>query len=78
MEIIIAILWYLQLFFVNQTYTVSQVNTMIQQNQPAIKQVMQNPYQQQQAVKGLYQQTTNPSGNIIETWEDDPPEPEIH
>jgi|WetSurMetagenome_2_1015567.scaffolds.fasta_scaffold1481399_1 hypothetical protein len=78
MEIIIAILWYLQLFFVNQTYTVAQVNTMIQQNQPAIQQVMSNPVTQQQAVQGLYQVTNNPSGNIIETWEDDPPEPEIH
>jgi hypothetical protein len=78
MEIIIAILWYLQLFFVNQTYTVSQVNTMIQQNQPAIQQVMSNPVAQQQAVQGLHQVTNNQSGNIIETWEDDPPEPEIH
>ncbi len=39
MEILIAILWYLQIMFVGVTYTVEEVDMMIQVNQPVIQQI---------------------------------------
>jgi hypothetical protein len=68
MEILIAILWYLQVFVAGGNYSQADVDKMIQGNIHSINQVQQN------------QQLTNKIVNefeksAIDVWEDDKPEP---
>jgi cell division protein FtsB len=68
MEILIAILWYLQVLVVGGNYSQADIHQMIQNNVQSINQVQQN------------QQLTNQIMNdfeksAIDVWEDDKPEP---
>ena len=74
MEIIIAILWYLQLIFIGGSYTEEQINTLVFQNQPAIEAVQSNGELMNQVLDSYQQALTNQS-DVLEQWKDPLPEP---
>ena len=78
MELFIAILWYLQVIFVNNTYTTTDVNQMIQANQPAINQIQADPVLMNQIMINFENNTNttiNQEQNSIDVWEEDEPQP---
>jgi hypothetical protein len=77
MEILIAILWYLQVIFIGGSYSQAQVNQMIQGNIQSINQVQQNQQLTNQIVNDFNQQADLNFGEkgAIDVWEDDKPEP---
>jgi len=74
MDILIAILWYLQLIFTGGTYSESEINALVIQNQSAIEQV-QNNAQLMNSIIDSYNNTINNSANVLEQWKDPLPEP---
>lgn len=78
MELFIAILWYLQIIFVGNTYSTTDINLMIQANQPAINQIQTNP-ELMNKIMIQYDKQTNTTikkeQNSIDVWEEDEPEP---
>lgn len=78
MELFIAILWYLQIIFVGNTYSTTDINQMIQANQPAINQIQTNPQLMNKIMIQYDKQTNttiNKEQNSIDVWEEDEPEP---
>ncbi len=79
MELIIAILWYMQVIFTGHNYTPDQINQYIQANQPVIQQIQSN---QQLSGKVMDQfskhnqvKIDNHTGSIDVWEEDEEPEP---
>lgn len=78
MELFVAILWYLQLVFVGNTYSMNDINQMVQANQPVINQIQANPELMNQIMINFDQKTDtkiNMEQNSIDVWEEDEPEP---
>ncbi|OGU13220.1 MAG: hypothetical protein A2X61_05340 [Ignavibacteria bacterium GWB2_35_12] len=75
MEILIAILWYLQLLIPGITYTQSDINNLIQENNKAIHSVKKDVQQTTQIMNDYNNKTNNQWKKIIEEWEDPPPDP---
>jgi hypothetical protein len=74
MEILIAILWYLQVLIVGGTYTHQEFDTMVNTNQNQIDHI-QADQQLTNDIYNAYMTTTPHDTKIVEPWEDDPPEP---
>ncbi len=74
MEILIAILWYLQIMFVGVTYTVEEVDMMIITNQPVIEQV-QNDQQLLNTILDNFNSnyTITIENGAVDIWDDPPP-----
>jgi hypothetical protein len=68
MEIILAILFYLHLLMPGTSYTQSDINSLIQNNQQAITKVQSNSDLTKCAVN-TYSTTTNKG--IVEPWEEE-------
>lgn len=66
MEILIAILWYLQLLVPGQTYTTADINAIYQNNQTTVDAVQQDATKTDAALD--YFDDTNT--DLIEIWED--------
>ena len=77
MEILIAILWYLQLLIPGQDYTLSEIDMIAEQNQAAIEVVQSNPDQTQDALNYFDESLDNGEVGILEEWEENPIKP-IH
>ncbi|MFC2130103.1 hypothetical protein ACFLSQ_01590 [Bacteroidota bacterium] len=77
MEILIAILWYLQLLIPGQSYTLSEIDVIAEQNLPAIEVVQSNPDKTQDALIYYDQSLDNGEIGLIEEWEENPIKP-IH
>ncbi len=77
MEILIAILWYLQIMFVGVTYTVEEVDMMIITNQPVIEQV-QNDQQLLNTILDNFNSnyTITIENGAVDIWDDPPPSPD--
>ncbi len=79
MELIIAILWYMQVIFTGQSYTPDQIDKYIQANEPVIQQIQSNPELSQQVMDQFSKQNQvkidNSTGSIDVWEEDDEPEP---
>ncbi len=74
MDLLIAILWYLQLLVPGQTYTTTDINAIYQNNQSAVEVIQNDETQTNQALD--YFDNTN--ADLIEIWEDpiEIPEPQ--
>jgi zona occludens toxin (predicted ATPase) len=70
MEILIAILWYLQVLIVGNTYTTTQFDAMVNANQPQIT-TIQSDSQLTNDIYNSYMTTTSHDTKIVEPWEDD-------
>ncbi len=75
MEIIIAILWYLQLLLPGLTYTQTDVENMMIANQPTIDMIQQDPALTNQITNDFNTNADDQAKKIIEEWEDPPPDP---
>ncbi len=73
-EVLIAILWYLQIMFVGVTYTVEEVDMMIITNQPVIEQV-QNDQQLLNTILDNFNSnyTITIENGAVDIWDDPPP-----
>jgi|GEM_PF-6657003 len=72
MDILIAILWFLNLLLPGQSYNYSDIEALSQQNQGLIENVQSDPVMTQNAVN-YYDQTFS-TGNVgvIEEWDTNP------
>jgi hypothetical protein len=72
MDILIAILWFLNLLIPGQSYNYSDIEALAEQNQTVIENFQSDPVLTQDAVN-YYDQTFS-TGNvgIIEEWETNP------
>ena len=75
MEILIAILWYLQLLLPGMTYTQTDVMQMLQANQPVIGTIQQDTRLTDQILNDFNTNADAQTKKIIEEWTDPPPEP---
>ncbi|OGU41824.1 MAG: hypothetical protein A2X61_01360 [Ignavibacteria bacterium GWB2_35_12] len=75
MEILIAILWYLQLLLPGVTYAQTDVELMLQANQPTIDMIQQDPMMTNQIMDDFNTNADDQTKKIIEEWEDPPPDP---
>ena len=75
MEILIAILWYLQLLLPGMTYTQTDVDRMLQANQPVIGTIQQDTRLTNQILNDFNTNADTQTKKIIEEWTDPPPEP---
>jgi len=75
MEILIAILWYLQLLLPGMTYTQTDVDSMLQANQPVIGTIQQDTRLTNQILNDFNTNADTQTKKIIEEWTDPPPEP---
>ncbi len=79
MEILIAILWYLQVIFAGHTYSPDQINKYINANQPVIQEIQKNQNLTKQVMNQFNQQCdvklNNQTGSIDVWEEDEEPEP---
>ena len=75
MEILIAILWYLQLLLPGMTYTQTEVDSMLQANQPVIGTIQQDTRLTNQIMNDFNTNADTQTKKIIEEWTDPPPEP---
>ena len=71
MELIVAILMFLQVLIPGKTYTQNDVNAIATQNQAAISAVQADPVSLQVATDTY----TQPAHDLIEPWEDPLPDP---
>ncbi len=72
MEVLIAILWYLQIFFVDVSYTTHEVDNMIIDNQDAIEAVHSDNNLTNQIVNDYNTKCPDGTTNVVETWEEEP------
>ena len=72
MELLIAILWYLQLLSPSTTYTIDQVNAIATQNQTAVQTVQSSTDLTNQATLKFKTDMNNDYKKIIESWDDEP------
>ena len=70
MDLLLAIMWFLNLLIPGKTYTKADIDAMALQNQSAIQAVQKDAAQTNQAVS-----TYDKTKNIIEPWDDDLPDP---
>ncbi len=76
MEVVIGILWYLHIMVVDVPYTTTQVNAMAQANQPVLTQIMSDSTQTRNIMTTFHEQTNlEQTGNIVEIWKEDEPQP---
>ncbi len=75
MEILIAILWYLQLLLPGVTYTQTDVEQMLQANQPTIDVVQQDAVLTNQILGDFNTNADSQTKKLIEEWTDPPPKP---
>ena len=75
MEIIIAILWYLQLLIPGVNYTQSDINNLMQSNQKAIQEVRKDAKQTNLIMDSYNSNSTKNISKLIEEWPDPPPKP---
>ena len=75
MEIIIAILWYLQLLLPGLSYTQTDIKQMMIANQPTIDVIQQDPGMTNQIINDFNTNADDQTKKIIEEWEDPPPDP---
>ena len=74
MDILIAILWYLQLLVPGQTYTTAEINAIYQNNQTTVEAIQNDDAKTNEALDYFDQTNTD----LIEIWEDpiEIPEPQ--
>lgn len=74
MDILIAILFYLQLLVPGQTYTTNEINAIYESNQSAVESIQNDEQQTNQALNYFDESNTD----LIEIWEDpiEIPEPQ--
>ncbi len=73
MEVIIAILWYLQLLFTGANYTTAQVDELIISNQETINQVQSNEQLVNTVMQSYTEETTiYKENNVVEVWDEEP------
>ena len=72
MEILVAILWYLNLLIPGTTYTEADFNSIVNENQTAIETVQADETATQNALD-FYDNTYET--NVIEFWEPNPIDP---
>ena len=72
MDILIAIMWFLQILLPNQSYTEAEIEALAKENQAIIQQIQDDPALSQESVS--YYDDTFETGNvgIIEEWEENP------
>jgi ArsR family metal-binding transcriptional regulator len=78
MEVLIAILWFLQVIFTNSSYTTEQIDMMYIQNQQMIETIQQDQQLTNQIVTDF--NTANDwrqEGNVVEIYEGEESEPII-
>ncbi|MBI5324799.1 MAG: hypothetical protein HZB41_05930 [Ignavibacteriae bacterium] len=75
MELIIAILWYLQLLVPGVNYTQSDLNVLMQNNQKAVQDIRKDGKQSNMIMNCYNSNSTKNVSNLIEEWTDPPPEP---
>ena len=75
MEILIAILWYLQLLLPGLSYTQTDIEQMMIANQPTIDVIQQDPGLTNQIINDFNTNADDQTKRIIEEWTDPPPEP---
>jgi len=75
MELIIAILWYMQLLLPGVNYTQTDVQQMINANQKTIQAVQNDPVQSTQILNNFDANASTDTKSIIEEWKDPPPPP---
>ena len=68
MEILVAILFYLNMLMPGVSYTQSDLNALIQSNQQVIMQVQSNPQLMNKAVTNYNADVTK---GIVEPWEEE-------
>ena len=68
MEILVAILFYLNMLMPGVSYTSSDINAMVQSNQQVIIQVQSNPELINKAVSNY---NTGVEQGIVEPWEEE-------
>lgn len=75
MDILIAILWWLNLLIPGQTYNYSDIEAIAAENQTTVEIIQTDPIQTETAVS-YYDQTFN-SGQvgILEEWDENPIKP---
>ena len=76
MEIIVAVLVYLNILVSGMTYTPVDIDAQVHANQPAVDAVLSNPEETQNAIVAFEDSNwwINTETNIVEEWEDEPEE----
>jgi hypothetical protein len=72
MDILIAIMWFLNILVPGQTYTLSDVEALSAQNQAVIENVQSDPVLTQNALDYYDQTFSTGNCDIIEEWETNP------
>jgi hypothetical protein len=75
MEVLVAILWYLQLVFAGQTYTTDQINTMVNDNQQAIESIQSDEDLQNQILDDFNNEFEGTNSGLCEPWEEEEYDP---
>ncbi|TAL66901.1 MAG: hypothetical protein EPN82_16725 [Bacteroidetes bacterium] len=75
MEILIAILWYLQLLVPGTAYTHSDIGNLIQQNNKEINAVKNDKQFKTQVMSDFNSTGNSQWKRLIEEWTDPPPQP---
>ena len=75
MDIIIAILWYLQLLLPGVSYTQTDVEQMMIMNQPTLDVIQQDATLTNQIVTDFNANGDSQAKKLIEEWTDPPPQP---
>ncbi|MFH1051228.1 MAG: hypothetical protein V1779_09925 [bacterium] len=72
MEILIAIMWFLQILIPGQTYTLSDIEALSVQNQVVIETIQNDQILSQDAVNYYDQTFSTGNVDIIEEWDENP------
>jgi hypothetical protein len=75
MEIIIAILWYLQLLLPGVNYTQADINGIMQDNQKVIQEIRKDAQQTNRIMDCYNSNGCKDVKKIIEEWDDPVPDP---
>ena len=76
MDLIFAIMWYLQLIFLGNTYTAEEFNDIFYQNEVIINDVASDPVMSNEAIIQFHD-AGGSDAKLVETWDEDPPELEF-
>ncbi len=71
MELLIVVLWYLQLIVPGSTYTYNDIQAIAAANQSDIEAVATNPQERDAAIK-YFEETWDSDANLIEWWDFEP------